>query len=186
MARPRFTAAALFAAQSILTVLLATTLSIDTRVIAASSSVVPMPQQALYGIAANSPTLQFTPRNIGPASAGWNMTSSGLVPSTFYPNAIFVGNVAYTTTLNSSTSSVHVNFVGTAISVLGSSDNSDNVAITCDNDQSKGRDSSNSWQGELAWVRGLPWGLHSCDINVQMTFGQVVITELLVLTGIPE
>ncbi|WOO84372.1 uncharacterized protein LOC62_06G007896 [Vanrija pseudolonga] len=61
-----------------------------------------------------------------------------------------VGNVAYTTSLNSSAATFHVSF------------------------------------GELAWVRGLSWGLHSCDIAVQTTRAQVVVTELLILTGIPD
>lgn len=123
------------------------------------------------------------------------MTFSEISSSKFVPGMIGLGQAQYTTTMNgtgTSSATVTVWFVGTGISILGSAGFFDVFDWRIDGGDASNPVGSNAgnqdvgfgWAAEVAWARGLDWGLHNATLVVQTTYQQVVLREVMIQTGI--
>ncbi|WOO84379.1 uncharacterized protein LOC62_06G007902 [Vanrija pseudolonga] len=160
-----------------------------------ANNTIPMPPQGIYPFIIGCPIFQLTPTVLGPPSQTWNMTFSEIDSSKFVPGMIGLGQAQYSTTKNgtgTSGASVTVWFVGTGISILGSAGFFDVFDWRIDGGDATNPVGSNSgnqdvgfgWAAEVAWARGLDWGLHNATVVVQTTEKGVVLREVMIQTGI--
>lgn len=150
-----------------------------------------MPPQVMYPFAINSPLIQLSPLQLGPPSQTWNLSYSNISSSTFVPGMYGLGQASYTTTLQGHTGArFDFQFVGTGVSVLGSAGYYDSLLWGVDDvafnpgGNAANQDMGVGGQSELAWARNLEWGLHHCTLIVSMTNDKVVLSGVIVMTGI--
>lgn len=161
-------------------------------ILAAQTNGIPMPPQGIYVLGINSPLIQLTPTVLGPPSTTWNMSYSNISSTTFVPGMISLGQASYVTSLQGTNgATLTFQFVGTGVSLLGSAGffdvldwRVDGVAFNPDGSSGSNQNAGFGWEAEVAWVRDLTWGLHTCTLVVQTTYDKVVLYEVMVLTGI--
>ncbi|WOO84376.1 uncharacterized protein LOC62_06G007899 [Vanrija pseudolonga] len=162
------------------------------KILAAQTNGIPMPPQGIYVFGINSPHIQLTPTVLGPPSQTWNMSYSNISAASFVPGMISLGQASYVTSLQGTGgATLTFQFVGTGVSLLGSAGffdvfdwRVDGVPYNPDGSASSNQNAGFGWEAEVAWVRDLPWGLHTCTFVVQTTYDKVVLYEVMVLTGI--
>ncbi|WOO84375.1 uncharacterized protein LOC62_06G007898 [Vanrija pseudolonga] len=155
----------------------------------AQTNTIPMPPQGIYMIGVTSPLVQLGPTGLGSPAQTWNMSFTNVTNDKFVPGMIGLGQASFITSLQGSAgATVHMQFVGTGLSLLGSAGLFDALDWRVDgvpyNPESGTTNWGFAWAAEVAWARNLPYGLHNVSMVVTTTYDKIMISEAMVITGI--
>lgn len=153
------------------------------------TNTLPTPPQGIYMIGVTSPLVQLSPAGLGSPAQTWNMSFTNITNDKFVPGMIGLGQASFVTSLQGTAgASVHMQFVGTGLSLLGSAGLFDALDWRVDgipyNPESGAINMGFAWAAEVAWVRNLPYGLHNVSMGVKQTYDKVTISEAMITTGI--